>query len=310
MANIVTSGVSLANTGSNTVLYLDTAAEMSKVDRTGWHQADPKTGRAKLYDLLITASCELDEKLEMTVSTLPNNWQMRNSTRQFHLTREKLRKSSKTPKSHVGKYGKSIRYNIDGSMNNVAYAIPGSISTATSQRIYAMDGTMTAAGDYLDGGVWDYTQLTSKDDENGFYLVGGGTHSAVAPGPYTYVSVLAAYNQHRLHVQSVDPEDDSVDVTSPLFRILQTDDAQDDYALIVKTEQDNPPYDMPDLPITANDDCVRLQTCELVRLNNNQGSSKTFRVLAPLGLVKFLVTPGYDNQQMQFKVECIGIATM
>lgn len=310
MANIVTSAVSLAGTGSTTTLYLDSAAEFSKVDRTGWHQASPKTGRAKLYDLLITATCDIGETLDMTVSTLPNNWQMRNSTRQFHLTREKLRKSSKTPKSHVGKYGKSIRYNIDGAMNNVAYAIPASISTATSQRIYAMDGSMTAASDYFDGGTWDYTQLTSEDDENGFYLVGAGTHSAASPGPYTYVSVLAAYNQHRLHVQSTDPEDDSVDVTSPLFRILQTDEAQDDYALIVKTEQDSPPYDMVDLPVTANDDCVRLQNCEMVRLNNNQGVSKTFRVLAPLGLVKFAVNPGNESQQMQFRIECIGLATM
>ncbi len=76
----------------------------------------------------------------------------------------------------------------------------------------------------------------------------------------------------------------------------------------MKTEQDNPPYDLGDSTTTPGHylgDATAPQICEVVRLNNNQGVSKTFRVLAPLGLVKFMVTAGASNQQMQFTIKCL-----
>ncbi len=200
MANISMSEVSLPATSAQANIYFDSAAEFSKLDRTGWHQASPKTGRPIMYDLLITMTCDVGESLEALVATAPNNWQTRNACRQFHLWRAKLRRASKTPKSHVGKYGKSIRYNLDLNMQSLPYTTPASISVLTTQRIFSMDDNANAAGDYLTGGTWDYTQITSEDDEDGFFLNICGTSSATTSGPYTYVSVLEAYNQHRLHV--------------------------------------------------------------------------------------------------------------
>lgn len=333
----------IANNSTTQELYLDSAAELSKIDRKNHKQVSDK-GVPLVYDLMVSVTIPDKKGLvnddlpdlfgSFTIKTAPLNWQTRNSVRMAHFTREDLRKEAGVKKGSIGRYARNLRCNLDSNMYDVTYDPGEAIGTPTTtqplvQRIYAMsdirfDGPLTSggrAGIVFDGGTWDYTQLAQVESGDAntadpFYLNVVGGHSGTAPGPYSYIGMIKAYNQRRqttLDDSTLTSGGDTqfINNDSPFFRIPEQDVSEDEYVQITLDEQDNPPYDR-----SISGDAVVLQPAEFFQLTTYQ-STHTFRVQAPLGLVKFELTDLLGSSSSQalrqfvaFEIECLGTYEM
>jgi hypothetical protein len=327
--------------------YLDTAMELSKIDRKNHHQVTEK-GVPLVYDMMVTISTPSEypdgtvgstsqTTLTGAVKTAPNNWQTRNAVRMAHFTREDLRKEAGVSKGAIGKYAKTLRMNLDAQMFDIAVRPTTNVDPASAryQRFYAaFDLRLNAlsagsAGGNFVGGVWDYTQLAQveNDDANTadpFYINVAGAHNTVAPGPYDYVSALQAYNQRRqttLDDSTVTSGGDTqfINNESPFFRVPQQDVSEDAYVDITLDEQDNPPYDR---AVSNSSDFGRTQIAEYFQLTS-QMSQVSFRVQAPLGLLHFNLADMWatgaasqggadwaEPQQIVLEVEVLGTYEM
>lgn len=335
----------IANNTSSQEIYLDTAAELSKVDRKNHKQVTDK-GVPLVYDLMVTVTSPLNKLAESTtqpglqatglVKTAPMNWQTRNAVRMAHFTREDLRKEAGISKGSIGRYAKNLRCNLDEVMYGIDYKTNSDLTTGTqpaAQRIYAMKDILTnnvtglgAAGTRFTGGVWDYTQLSQvkvgdANTADDFYLNVCNSHSVAAPGPYTYIGLLQAYNQRRqttLDDSTLTSGGDTqfVENDSPFFRVPEQDVSEDAYVSVTLDEQDNPPYDRRTGAANSAADSKELQPGEFFQLTAVQATA-SFRVQAPLGLVKFelsdLLGSGETNllrQFLTFEIECLGTYEM
>jgi len=306
--------------------YLDCAAELSKIDQKAHHQTT-EDGKPLVYDMLLTITTPSSDEVaapdkellaDVEVKTVPENWQTRNACRMAHFLREEQREEAGVSKGSIGRYAKTMRFNMDASMFGVAYSPGVPAVGASPQRLYALDDASGLTA--FTGGVWDYSQLAqfTEDSISGvttgdpFYLNLIGTHSAAAPGPYTYIGVLLAYNQRRQTVRddsTLTPGGDTqfIDSDSPFFRIPIQDVGEDAYVSITLDEQDNPPYDR--AISVASDDRLIAQPQEYIQLTA-QSTMATIRVQAPLGLVEFESGLAYDDQILRIKVECLGTYEM
>ncbi|AXH79571.1 MAG: hypothetical protein [Circular genetic element sp.] len=304
------------NANSDTLTaYLDTAAELSKIDRKNHHQVTEK-GVPLVYDLMVTvstpskvAAASVTDQVTMTGTALTcgTNWQVRNAIRMTHFAREDLRRESGVTKGAIGKYAKTLRLNMDEDMFNIAYRPQRDVDPSFQsqiQRAYAQFDGVGSLTSYAQsvvptqwtGGVWDYTQLaqvldTDANTADPFFINVLGNHSADAPGPYAFISAVQGYNQRRQTVlddSTVTAGGDTqfVNNESPFFRVPQQDSSEDAYVDITLDEQDNPPYDRtvgnPPLYLA---DSNRAQPVEYFQttMSNSQVS---FRIQAPLGLLQ------------------------
>lgn len=344
-ANKIISAISTTKTSC--MLYLDMAAELSKIDRKNHHQVTEK-GVPLVYDLQLTITSPLvtdkafDPSSVLTVPALlasgtvfaaSPNWQTRNAVRMAHFTREDLRKEAGVKKGSIGRYAKTLRCNLDQDMFNVVYDPTATLTGASNpQRIYGMKDVYTDSVSTVQkqsgvpwvGGVWDYTQLAQvksgdADTADPFYLNVCESHSAAAPGPYTYIGLLQAYNQRRqttLDDATLTSGGDAqfVNKASPFFRIPEQDVSEDKYVEITLDEQDNPPYDREiGVGLSASADSKEAQGIEFFQLTEFQ-SSISMRIQAPLGLVQLDLqdliggtNPAEDfRQHLMFEIECLG----
>ena len=335
----------IANNTPTQDLYLDTAAELSKIDRKNHKQVSDK-GVPLVYDLMVSVT--IPEKKGLTnldnpellgsvvVKTAPNNWQTRNAVRMAHYIRDDLRKEAGVKKGSIGRYARNLRCNLDPTMYAVAYNPGASLGTGTqpiAQRIYAQEeilfnsiNSSGHAGDRFVGGTWDYTQLAQVESGDAktadpFYLNICESHSAAAPGPYTYVGLLQAYNQRRqttLDDSTLTSGGDTqfINNDSPFFRIPEQDVSEDEYVQITLDEQDEPPYDRNIGVSSIVADSKMAQPCDFFQLTTYQ-STHSVRIQAPLGLVKFELTDllgsgelATTRQFVGFEVECLGTYEM
>ncbi len=252
--------------------------------------------------------------------------------------RDRLRKEAGVKKGSIGKYAKTMRFNMDDDMFGITYNPSAGLGTAnvapTTQRIYAFynqDVSGVGSGAFIpgvpfEGGVWDYTQLaqTTSGDANAadpFFLNVCGAHSSAAPGPYTYISAIMAYNQRRQTVlddATVTSGGDTqfINDDSPFFRIPEQDVSEDKYVEITLDEQDNPPYDRTITQSTSlhlQSDSQMAQPIESFQLSIQQPIAQ-MRVQAPLGLLRLslsdLLGSSGNNQYVDIEVACLGTYEM
>ena len=133
--------------------------------------------------------------------------------------------------------------------------------------------------------------------------------------------MLQAYNQRRqttLDDSTLTSGGDTqfIDNDSPFFRVPEQDISEDAYVQVTLDEQDSPPYDRDIGPGTSIADSKELQPAELFQLSTVQAIA-SFRVQAPLGLVKFelsdLLGSGETlatTQFLTFEIECMGTYEM
>jgi len=330
-------------------LYLDSAAELSKLDRKNHKQVSDK-GVALVYDLMVTVSSpQAKNLLNVTnpdllatglVRTAPLNWQTKNSVKMAHFTREDLRKEAGVVKSSIGRYAKNLRCNLDPDMYSIPYDPTAALGTPlpAAQRMYAqktveleVSSGAQHSGDRFDGGTWDYTQLAQvrkgvagAPEADDFFLNICESHSSNAPGPYTYIGLLQAYNQRRqttLDDSTLTSGGDTqfIDNDSPFFRVPEQDVSEDAYVQITLDEQDEPPYDRTiGAGTAAAADSKSAQPCEWFQLTTYE-SSVSMRIQAPLGLVEFDMADliggteaeqGTQPQFLVFEIECLGTYEM
>lgn len=236
-----------------------------------------------------------------------------------HKSREDLRKASGVSKKSIGKYAKTLRMNMNSAMWAIPYS-PALSAGASPERIYALNDILTP--DFYNGGVWDYTQLTQVEYNavtgipaaDAFDLVVCGSHgSNAAPGPYDYVGVLQGYNQRRQIVfdsatTTAGGDTQFVVDDSPFFRIVDTDTAEDEYTAITLDEQDNPPYQR---ATAGTDDSMIESPVDVARFSNQNGlTSQSWRVQAPLGLVRLVIDNLLVDTIVDFEFEVMATYPM
>ena len=325
-------------------VYLDGAAELSKIDRKNHHHTSAK-GVPLMYDYMVTVSVPSippsgfisstnQTILTGVVKTAPANWQTRNAVRMAHFTREELRREAGVTKGSIGRYAKTMRLNLDNNMFNIAYDPTRAIEAVDSryQRLYATQSPTIYsggnAGGNFTGGVWDYTQLSETSSTNAnaasdYYLSVCGAHSGSPSAGYTRVGVIEAYNQRRQTVltdSTLTPGGDTqfIENDSPFFRVPQQDVSEDAYVDVTLDEQDNPPYDR---TTGSASDAVQAQPVEFFNLTM-QNTQASFRVQAPLGLLEMnfrnMWGSGFGQdppawtvvQDVTVEVECLGTYEM
>jgi hypothetical protein len=331
MTNIIMAKNSQAK-DTSVSYYLDTAAELSKLNRKNHKQVSDK-GVPLMYDLSIEVTVPMfansnAPNLTGVIFTAPDHWVTRNAVRMAHFTREELRKEAGVTKGSIGRYAKNLRMNLDPSMTSIAYDSTTSAGAETAKRIYAQNTTpwSDTAGNDVAGGTWDYSQLAQidpTDDVAGdpFYLSVCNQHSAGAPGPYTRVGVNFAYLQRRQTVQADATQTsggDAVNVNteSPFFRIPEQDQSEDVYQAIVYDEQDNPPYDrlISGSAADAADYAAILVDSFQIGAGgaSTSGSAHVARVQAPLGLVQLKLDSADSDlfTDVHFQITCHGVYEM
>lgn len=333
MTNIIMAKSDPGTDGAITTYYLDTAAELSKLERKNHKQVSDK-GVPLMYDLSIEITTPQFSNsnvpiLTGQIFTAPTHWITRNAVRQAYFLREDLRKEAGVQKGSIGRYAKNLRLNLDTSMAAIAYNSTTATS-GTSRRIYAQNEVPfvhATAGQDIAGGTWDYTQLAQTDPTNAilgdpYYLSVCSAHSAAAPGPYTRVGVNLAYLQRRQTVledstQTSGGDTVNVDSDSPFFRIPEQDASEDAYQLLILDEQDNPPYkrdvDLSNVDKSADISPVCVDNFQLGAGGaSTNGSAHVARVQAPLGLVKFIMDPvaSASFEDIHFQITCHGTYEM
>ncbi len=334
MQNKILAQIDCGLTASIGQYYLDTAAELSKLQRLNHHQVDAK-GRALVYDILVTATPQLSTKVtvgpgeayaiqdmdevNIQTETVPLTWQTRNAVKMTHESREDLRRESGVSKKSIGKYAKTLRMNMDSTMFAVAYS-PAVSAGATVERIYAHDDILTPA--VYTGGVWDYSQLTQVEYDaavgpetqaDAFFVNVCGAHQVPAPGPYAYTSALQGYNQRRQTVfdsatATAGGDTQFIVDDSPFFRIVDKDIAEDKYTEITLDEQDNPPYDR---SAGGTSDSMIPSVVDVARFSNQNGlTSQSWRVQAPLGLLKLHISNKIEDTLIDFEFEVMATYPM
>lgn len=336
MQNKILAQVDCGSEASVGQYYLDTAAELSKLQRLNHHQVDAK-GKALVYDILITATPQLSTKIlvndtpgetyavqetdevNIQTETAPLTWQTRNSVKAIHSSRDDLRRESGVSKKSIGKYAKTLRLNMDSTMFSIPY-LPAVSAGNPTERIYAHEDILPI--DVYTGGVWDYSQLTQVEYDaaagpetqaDAFFVNVCGGHSAAAPGPYTYISALKAYNQRRQTVfdsatATAGGDTQFIVDDSPLFRIVDKDIAEDEYTTITLGEQDNPPYDRSAGSIS---DSMVPSPVDVARFSNQNGlTSQSWRVQAPLGLLKLKIANHLPGTLIDFEFEVMATYPM
>ncbi len=333
MQNKILAQLCTGSSGSIGQFYLDTAAELSVIQRLNNHQVNAK-GEALMYDILITATPNMpykvdggtgtleQQQLEIQTETCPNSWQTRNAVKAIHRSREDLRKASGISKHSIGKYAKTLRLNMDDTMRAIGYVRSASDCADAIQRIYAHDDMIPAVPTVFTGGVWDYTQLTSvvydqptgpETQADAFSVNVCGGHNGTVPGPYVSIGALLAYNQRRQTVfdsatATAGGDTQFVVDDSPLFRIVDKDIGEDLYTDITYGEQDNPPYDRSTL---ATSDSMIPTVVDMARFANQNGlTSQSWRVQAPLGLVKLQMRTDAANVEVDFEFEVMATYPM
>ncbi len=347
MSNKILSRALLNATGTadTDIAYLDAAAELSVLGRKNHHQTS-SDGKPLVFDMLVkitapTFNNSNEPYIEGYLSTVPANWQTRNSVRMAHFLREEQREEAGVSKESIGRYAKTLRFNMDSNMFAVPY------DRRDDTRLYATGGTqeyaqrLFAEKDFspfvpfgatipdkivtwsnlaFTGGVWDYSQLAqfTEDPTSGvttgdpFYLNLCGVHSSTAPGPYTYVGVLEAYNQRRqttMDSSTVTSGGDTQFIVSdsPFFRIPIQDVGEDSYVDITLDEQDNPPYDR----AVVGGDSITAQPVEWFQLGQTGSLAEaSFRVQAPLGLLSITMNAADQNQWVLIETEVLGTYEM
>jgi hypothetical protein len=335
MQNKILAQIDCGSPASTGQYWLDTAAELSKIQRLNNHQVDAK-GRALVYDILVTATPQLSTKIEVgpgeayatqemdqvniQTETVPLTWQTRNAVKMTHASREDLRRASGVSKKSIGKYAKTLRMNMDSTMFNIPYA-PAVSGGAASERIYAHDSILPTPFVYT-GGVWDYSQLTQVEYDaavgpetqaDAFFVNVCGAHQVPAPGPYTYAGALQGYNQRRQTVfdsatATAGGDTQFIVDDSPFFRIVDKDIAEDEYTKITLDEQDNPPYDR---TAGGTSDSMIPSIVDVARFSNQNGlTSQSWRVQAPLGLLKLKIDNKIVDTLIDFEFEVMATYPM
>ena len=333
MTNIIMAKSDPGTGGAITTYYLDTAAELSKLERKNHKQVDDN-GKPLMYDLSIEITTPQFSNsnvpiLTGQIFTAPDHWVTRNAVRMAHFLREDLRKEAGVQKGSIGRYAKNLRLNLDSAMYTLPYDNVTD-TTGTTRRIYAQNEVPfvhSAAGNDVAGGTWDYTQLTQTDPTDAtagdaYYLTVCGAHSATAPGPYTRVGVNLAYLQRRQTVQADATQTSggdtvNVDSDSPFFRIPEQDAGEDAYQLLILDEQDNPPYKR-DVDLSNVDNSADLAPICVDNFQlgaggaSTQGSAHVARVQAPLGLVMLKMDPVASGnfEDIHFQITCHGTYEM
>jgi hypothetical protein len=333
MTNIIMAKSDPGTGGAITTYYLDTAAELSKLNRKN-HKQVADNGKPLMYDLSIEISTPQFANsnvpiLTGQIFTAPDHWITRNAVRQAHFLREDLRKEAGVQKGSIGRYAKNLRLNLDTAMTAITYDNTTATS-GTTRRIYAQNEVSyvhSAAGQDVTGGTWDYTQLTQTDPTNAivgdpYYLSVCSAHSAAAPGPYTRVGVNLAYLQRRQTVLEDSTQTSggvtvNVDSDSPFFRIPEQDAGEDAYQLLILDEQDNPPYaravDLSNVSESADIAPICVDNFQLGAGGQaTNGSAHVARVQAPLGLVMLKMDPvaSASFEDIHFQITCHGTYEM
>ena len=303
MAGLICAEIDTGATGTNSAYYLDAAAELSKLDRKNWTQTK-RDGTPLVYDILVTMTTDASTVVEFGCYTAPNNWQTRNSVKMAKKLRDRLWKDSGVKPGMIGTYAKELRLNLDSTMRSITYN-PVVSPTSGNQRIYAHDAVRPSNASVFAGGTWDYSQLGTHLDA-GFDLIVCGDHDAAEPGPYAYVGTIVAYNQARQTVQAESPlTGDLVDTDSPFMQVIPQTDTADEILDYVESYGDAPPYDR-----SVSGDNDNPHVAHFGVLNNNSGLNTSFRIQAPLGLIKLIVKNETANSDLAVKFECLGTYEM
>ena len=303
MANTILAEIDTGSTGAIGAYYLDTAAELSKIDRKN-HTQTKRDGTAKVYDLLVHLTTDASTTVEFAAYTAPNNWQTANAVKQAKKLRDKLWRDSGVKPGMIGTYAKELRFNLDSTMYGITYSPAASGGTAT-ERIYAHEEVRPNTASVFTGGTWDYSELATHLD-TGFNLNLVGGHSGTDPTAYTYIGVIKAYNQARQTVQAESPiTGDLVDTDSPFMQVTAKTDTVDEILDHVEVYGDAPPYDR-----TIDGDAIEPHCAAFGVLNNQSGLNTSFRIQVPLGLLMLKVGNANANSDLAVRVECLGTYEM
>ena len=303
MAGIICAEIDTGATSVGGQYYLDAAAELSKLERKNWTQTK-RDGTPLVYDLLVTLTTDESTTIEYSCSTAPNNWQTRNAVKMAKKLRDRLWKDSGVKPGMIGTYAKELRCNLDSGMHAVTYS-PAVSGGDSIERIYAHSAMRPASAGVFTGGTWDYSELGTHLDA-GFNLNVCGDHNAAEPGPYTYVGCIVAYNQARQTVQAESPlTGDLVDTDSPFMQVVPQTDTADEILDHVEIYGDAPPYDR---SVSGDSDALHIAAFGV--LNNQSGLNQSFRIQAPLGLVKLHIGNSNANSDLAVKFECLGTYEM
>lgn len=194
-----------------------------------------------------------DAAAQLTVSSAPNTWKMRNSFKKWHAYREMMFKEAGVTASEQGRYGKTIRPYLDNTFKGLTLRTPfllgdsgagsgvATLGEWTYTKIAATPGFDAAAVGTEGGSIVDVYDLS---------LCGINTvesTSTLGTERYSNVGMIHSYNQDRMEVITPGAEETIEGQNNPLALLRYTGPSAGEVMDIVEEQElEAPPYDLRD----------------------------------------------------------------
>jgi hypothetical protein len=269
-----------------------------------------------VYAYICNITVVSDAAAQLTVTTAPNSWKMRNSFRKWHAYRDMMFEEAGVSESEKGRYGKTIRPYLDPNFK------------AATQRVPTLAGDSGAGAGVATLGEWTYTEIAATPgfDTDAVGTEGGSivdVYDLSICGPntvsstttlgterYSNVGMIMSYNQDRQEVITPTLDSETVEGQNNPLALLRYKGASAGEVMNIAEDQEleAPPYDIRD-----NGDSIYPVISELGQLspgwngsNSIPSKSKLTGVVVPAGMFVLTASAAGSADVSGILVEVIG----
>ncbi len=311
--NYQTPSISSSDTSAGAI---NLCRDLSLINRKN-HEHTTRKGVPLVYHTKVTVyrtpSTDTDEVQQLKFRTVPKNWVYRNAAVKLHAAREAMMKKNGITKKERGRYDHTIRYGWEGT----------DTSDGADGWLDPVDADYNAfSGSKL--GTWDTTELILSNGNEIRPVLWTNTGDMLED---THVAATGQralalmYLQSRQLIRQDDQDETNVEgdgaenefpaefsVIKDLFNIYP--ESADEVRESVDTSQDNPPYDVDDISLTAS----FVEPIEAAKSMCGLQSfvKDTLYVDVPFGImdVHGVVSTGSVSRIIKFQVEVLGTSEM
>jgi hypothetical protein len=207
-----------------------------------------------VYAYICNITVVSDAAAQLTVTTAPNSWKMRNSFRKWHAYRDMMFEEAGVSESEKGRYGKTIRPYLDPNFK------------AATQRVPTLSGDSGAGAGVATLGEWTYTEIAATPgfDTDAVGTEGGSivdvydlsicgintvsSTTSLGTERYSNVGMIMSYNQDRQEVITPTLDSETVEGQNNPLALLRYKGASAGEVMNIAEDQEleAPPYDIRD----------------------------------------------------------------
>jgi len=237
--------------GVNTSNAINVARDLSWINSKN---EELTTRDGHVFGYICDITVVSDKSAQLTVSTAPNSWKMRNSFRKWHAYRDMMFEEAGVSESEKGRYGKTIRPYLDPNFKSATKRVP------------LLGGDSGAGAGVATLGEWTYTSIAATPgfDTDAVGTEGGSivdvydlsicgintvsSTTTLGTERYSNVGMIMSYNQDRQEVITPTLDSETVEGQNNPLALLRYKGVSAGEVMNIAEDQEleAPPYDIRD----------------------------------------------------------------